>query len=64
VLALLTRYHQAGTAIVLVTHDARVAGSADRVISLFDGRIVDDARLDDTAPDRADGVRRVIELGG
>ncbi|MEU0948685.1 ABC transporter ATP-binding protein [Streptomyces canus] len=47
VMRLLSRIHERGQTIVLVTHDARLASSADRVISFFDGRIVDDSRLDD-----------------
>ncbi|MFD0527880.1 ABC transporter ATP-binding protein [Kitasatospora arboriphila] len=62
VLALLTRHHAKGRTIVLVTHDARVAGSADRVVSLFDGLITDDTRIDDTPPAR--GVGDVLDLGG
>jgi putative ABC transport system ATP-binding protein len=49
VLRLLSRYHQSGQTILLVTHDARVATVADRVISLFDGQIVDDVSLDAAA---------------
>jgi putative ABC transport system ATP-binding protein len=45
VLALLRRYHAAGQTIVLVTHDARVASSADRVLTMRDGRIVDETRM-------------------
>ena len=45
VLRLLTRAHAAGQAILMVTHDARVATAAERVISLFDGMVVDDADL-------------------
>ncbi|WP_354637657.1 ABC transporter ATP-binding protein [Kitasatospora camelliae] len=63
VLALLTRHHQEGRTIVLVTHDARVAGSADRVISLFDGRITDDARIDDDPPAAGRAARAVLDLG-
>ncbi|MEV6207814.1 ABC transporter ATP-binding protein [Kitasatospora sp. NPDC051914] len=62
VLALLTRHHARGRTIVLVTHDARVASSADRVVSLFDGLITDDARVTDTPPAR--GVGDVLDLGG
>jgi putative ABC transport system ATP-binding protein len=43
VLRLLGRAHAEGQAILLVTHDARIASAADRVISLFDGTVVDDA---------------------
>jgi putative ABC transport system ATP-binding protein len=45
VLGLLTRRHGQGQAILLVTHDARVASVADRVILMRDGRIVDDTPL-------------------
>jgi putative ABC transport system ATP-binding protein len=45
VLRLLAKAHAAGQAILLVTHDARVASAADRVISLFDGTVIDDAPM-------------------
>ena len=45
VLALIRRSHEQGQTIVLVTHDASVASVADRVITMRDGRIVDDTRL-------------------
>jgi putative ABC transport system ATP-binding protein len=45
VLRLLTRAHTEGQAILLVTHNARVATAAERVISLFDGMVADDAPL-------------------
>jgi putative ABC transport system ATP-binding protein len=45
VLRLLTRAHADGQAILLVTHDARVASMAERVISLFDGMVADDAAM-------------------
>ncbi|MGO9083481.1 MAG: ABC transporter ATP-binding protein [Streptosporangiaceae bacterium] len=45
VLRLLSRVHADGQTILLVTHDARVAITAGRVISLFDGMIADDAPL-------------------
>ncbi|MGV9250257.1 ABC transporter ATP-binding protein [Streptomyces sp. NPDC003697] len=61
VMRLLTRFHQRGQTIVLVTHDARLASAADRVISFFDGRIVDDAELDG-APSRGAGISGVLEL--
>ncbi|MCG6498039.1 ABC transporter ATP-binding protein [Kitasatospora sp. A2-31] len=65
VLALLSRYHEQGTTIVLVTHDARAASTADRVVSLFDGRIADDARVEEPpASRRAVGVRDIIDFGG
>jgi putative ABC transport system ATP-binding protein len=42
VLRLLRRTHAGGQAILLVTHDARVASNADRVINLYDGMVADD----------------------
>src|SRR6202012_2567687 len=45
VLRLLRRAHVAGQTILMVTHDAKVAGLADRVICLFDGMIADDAKV-------------------
>ncbi|MFG1698626.1 ABC transporter ATP-binding protein [Nonomuraea sp. NPDC049309] len=45
VLNLLSKVHKEGQTIVMVTHDARVASLADRVVSLFDGEIVDDGRI-------------------
>jgi putative ABC transport system ATP-binding protein len=43
VLKLLRHAHADGQAIILVTHDARVASHADRIINVFDGMICDDA---------------------
>ncbi|MEV0582179.1 ABC transporter ATP-binding protein [Nonomuraea sp. NPDC050310] len=45
VLRLLGEVHRDGQTIVMVTHDARVAALADRVISLLDGEIIDDGRI-------------------
>ncbi len=45
VLRLLSKVHKDGQTIIMVTHDARVAGLADRVVSLLDGEIVDDGRI-------------------
>ncbi|WP_157249874.1 ABC transporter ATP-binding protein [Nonomuraea typhae] len=45
VLRLIGRVHKDGQSIVMVTHDARVASLADRVVSLLDGEVVDDGRI-------------------
>jgi len=45
VMDLLDALHEQGSTIVMVTHDPRFAGRAERQVSLFDGRIVDDRRL-------------------
>lgn len=47
VLALLRARADAGAAIVLVTHEARHAAWADRVVFLRDGRMIDTAGADD-----------------
>ncbi|MGX1311433.1 putative ABC transport system ATP-binding protein [Streptomyces calvus] len=62
VMRLLSRFHQRGQTILLVTHDARLASAADRVISFFDGRIADDAALDAGPAPRRRGASGVLEL--
>jgi putative ABC transport system ATP-binding protein len=52
VMELLGRLHRDGQTILLVTHDAKLATRyAARVLSVLDGKVVDDARLE--SPDRA-----------
>jgi putative ABC transport system ATP-binding protein len=63
VLRLLRGEHAKGQAIVLVTHDARVASQADRVINLFDGMIADDAAMQPGSPPGG-SLRSVLELRG
>jgi len=43
VMRLLQELHRDGATIVMVTHDPRYARHADRTVSLFDGRVVDEA---------------------
>ncbi|HKD88670.1 MAG TPA: ABC transporter ATP-binding protein [Streptosporangiaceae bacterium] len=45
VLQLFESLHEAGQTLVIVTHDARIAATADRLISMRDGAFVDDTRL-------------------
>jgi ABC-type lipoprotein export system ATPase subunit len=45
VLRLFESLHEAGQTLVIVTHDARIAATADRLISMRDGAFVDDTRL-------------------
>lgn len=49
-IALLQRLNADGLTCVLVTHDAALAQSAQRVITMRDGRIVHDTRHDDARP--------------
>ena len=44
VLSLLDELHQAGSTIVLITHDDSIAASAKRCIRIEDGKIVSDIR--------------------
>ncbi len=45
IMDLLGTLHEHGSTIVMVTHDPRFAERAERQVSLFDGKIVDDRRL-------------------
>jgi len=62
VLRLLCRVHADGQSILLVTHDLRVASAADRVISMFDGMVVDDAPM--TPPSHPTLLPDVLKLRG
>jgi putative ABC transport system ATP-binding protein len=61
VVRLLEQVHDQGQTILLVTHDVRVASAADRVISLFDGMIVDDASVS-PAPNRQSSIGSILDL--
>jgi putative ABC transport system ATP-binding protein len=50
VLDLLAALHEDGGTIVMVTHDPRSAEHAQRQISLFDGKVVDDRRTRPATP--------------
>jgi putative ABC transport system ATP-binding protein len=52
VLALLRAAHRRGRTLLVATHDARVAAAADRVLTMSDGRIVEDRVLDEARPVR------------
>ena len=45
VLRLLDGLHDAGQTLVIVTHDSRIAATADRILSMRDGVLVDETRL-------------------
>ncbi len=61
VMGLLGQLHRDGQTILLVTHDAKLATRhAARVISVMDGKVVDDARLE--SPDRT--ASEVIRVRG
>jgi putative ABC transport system ATP-binding protein len=45
VLRLFERLHHSGQTLLIVTHDERIAATADRLISMRDGAFVDETRL-------------------
>jgi ABC-type lipoprotein export system ATPase subunit len=52
VLRLFDSLHQAGQTLVIVTHDTRIAATADRMISMRDGAFIDQTRLQGCATGR------------
>jgi putative ABC transport system ATP-binding protein len=47
VLRLFQQLHADGQTLVIVTHDTRIAATADRLISMRDGALVDETKLTD-----------------
>jgi putative ABC transport system ATP-binding protein len=45
VLRLFEQLHEDGQTLVLVTHDERIAATADRLLTMRDGALVDETRL-------------------
>jgi ABC-type lipoprotein export system ATPase subunit len=45
ILRLFDSLHDAGQTLVIITHDSRIAATADRMISMRDGAFVDETRL-------------------
>ncbi|GAA0546011.1 ABC transporter ATP-binding protein [Actinomadura livida] len=56
VLRLFSELRAAGQTLVIVTHDERVASTADRLISMRDGTFVDDTRLAGSNTGRLGGM--------
>jgi putative ABC transport system ATP-binding protein len=50
-----------GRAIVMVTHDPRIAAYADRIIFLKDGKLVDETRLSGSGATQAQAVKAKVE---
>jgi putative ABC transport system ATP-binding protein len=61
VMSVLRERHREGQTIVLVTHDLRIASSADRVVGMRDGRIASETVIEDGARG-ADPLARVVSL--
>ena len=60
IMALLQALNRSGLTVVIVTHDPTVASFADRVLSMLDGRLVDDRRAAEAS--RADASDRGASL--
>ena len=67
IMDIFSEIHAAGTAVVIVTHDARVAARAGRVLFMRDGRIESELALTGGGADLPARVERVTarmrELG-
>ena len=61
VLSLLRRMNEQGQAILLVTHDARVASAANRVIYMCDGQVKDEIRIEKGRDPQA-VLARIVQL--
>jgi ABC-type lipoprotein export system ATPase subunit len=61
VLRLFDDLHEAGQTLVIVTHDSRIAATADRMISMRDGAFADETRL---AGGTAGSLSRLAGLEG
>jgi putative ABC transport system ATP-binding protein len=53
ILRLFAEVHDAGQTLLVVTHDPRVAATAERLLTMRDGSIVEDVRLDGGLPRHA-----------
>ena len=61
VLRLFEALHESGQTLVIVTHEQRVAATADRLISMRDGAFVDETRMIDGS---RGNLAKLIGLGG
>jgi ABC-type lipoprotein export system ATPase subunit len=64
VLRLFGSLHKAGQTLVVVTHDARIAATADRLISMRDGAFVDETRLTGGSTGNLGALAGLIETEG
>ncbi|RBQ16740.1 ABC transporter ATP-binding protein [Spongiactinospora rosea] len=64
VLRIFQELRSAGQTLLIVTHDERVAATADRLISMRDGMFVDDTRLAGSHPHGLGGLGGLIGLEG
>lgn len=65
IMTLLTTINQEGTAILLVTHDAKVAAKAERVLFMKDGKIMTELNIDSSLEEeRVEKVLSAMKANG
>ncbi|AQP53170.1 ABC transporter ATP-binding protein [Vagococcus penaei] len=66
ILDVLTKINQAGTTVVLVTHDAKVAARSKRVLFMLDGQLVSELSLPEMLPmdERMERVLKQMQIIG
>lgn len=64
IMDILSTVNQTGTAILLVTHDVKVAAKTERVLYMLDGSIVAEKRLGKYVKDNKDSKAREDKLSG
>lgn len=66
ILDVLTKINQAGTTVVLVTHDAKVAARSKRVLFMLDGQLVSELSLPEmlSMDERMDRVLKQMQIIG
>ncbi|MFC4402014.1 ABC transporter ATP-binding protein [Gracilibacillus xinjiangensis] len=64
VMNIINKVNAEGTAVIIVTHDAKVAARADRVVFLMDGKIHDELRLEKYDGDEEKEFSREKRLSG
>jgi putative ABC transport system ATP-binding protein len=50
-----------GRAVLIVTHDPRIAAYADRIVFLKDGKIVNEVQLESRRADNAEAVSQMMQ---
>jgi putative ABC transport system ATP-binding protein len=68
IMKLFTDINQSGTAVLLVTHDAKVAACSERILFMSDGRVISELKLSKAKKDDMDKrielvIQRLRELG-
>jgi putative ABC transport system ATP-binding protein len=58
---LFTQINAEGVALLIVTHDAKVAANAKRILFMRDGSIVDELRLSKTDVGIEENIRRIVQ---